>query len=362
MNWNDDTEQPHSPRGQVSMLQRRFAMFFGPRRSIKYYLAIFGIVCILGVLLMKNMNIEFGTDSLTTLNDETKRSIDYSIKYMLQSLPKNLLSRQGNLSDSSGSILNSQPLPRGLVSIVTPTKGRQALHKFLYQSFQHQTYPQKELIILDTDEKVSPFFSQLNDTRVRYIHQPELKIPLGAKLEELIKLAQGEFVARFDDDDYYGPQYLETMIDFMIREGADFVKLDGWFTYMEVDNHFFYWHARQASKPAFLLDPKQSMRFYENRDPAVADYLGFGFSQVFRRNVTNVVSHPHDDWAEDYAFIQEVEKANFIVKTFPDRQGIFMFIKRQHYSRSCLWSDSLLPEFVIKQFFGKDFRMQDYLV
>ena len=345
------------------MIRKRFTTFFRHYRSVKYKLAILGIICILGVLLVKNMNVHFRTDSLTTLNDKLKNPIDYSVvKSLLQSFPGNLISRQKNISDSSGSITNSQPLPRGLVSIIVPTKGRQALHKFLYQSFQHQTYPQKELIVLDTDEKVSPFFSQLNDTRVRYIHQPELKIPLGAKLGELIKLAQGEFIARFDDDDYYGPQYLETMIDFMIREGADFVKLDGWFTYMEVDNHFFYWHAKQASKPTFRLDPKQSMSFYGNRDPAVADYLGFGFSQVFRRNVMNVISHPHDDWAEDYALVQEVMKANFTIKTFPDEQGIFMFLKRQRYSRSVVWAAYLVPEFLIKQIFGEDFHIQDYLV
>ena len=344
------------------MVRKRFTKFFRLHRSIKYSLAVLGIVCILGVLLVKNMNVYFRTDSLTTLSGETRRFIDSSIIKNLQSFPKNLLSRQRNLSDPSGSILNSQPLPRGLVSIVTPTKGRQALHKFLYQSFQHQTYPQKELIILDTDEKVSPFFSQLNDTRVRYIHQPELKIPLGAKLEELIKLAQGEFVARFDDDDYYGPQYLETMIDFMIREGADFVKLDGWFTYMEIDNHFFYWHVRESSNPTFDLNPTRPMRVLGKLDPIKQDHLGFGFSQVFRRNIMNVISHPHNDWAEDYAFVQEVMKANFTIKTLPDERGIFMFVKRQQYSKSALRSGYLLPEFVIKQYFGKDFRIQDYLV
>ena len=362
MHWNDDTEQPHSPRGRLAMLQRRFAMFFGPRRSIKYYLAILGIVCILGVLLMKNVRVELGTDSLTALNDETKRSIDYSIKHMFQSFPKNLLGRQGNLSDPSGPILNSRPLPRGLVSLITPTDGRHKVHKFLYQSFQHQTYPQLELIILDTGDEASPFFSQLNDTRVRYIHQPELKIPLGEKLEELIKLAQGEFVARFDDDDYYGPQYVETMIDFMIREGADLVKLDGWFTYMENDNHFFYWHAKQASDPTFRLEPWQRATMHGWIDVSENYYLGYGFSQVFRRSIMSVVSHPHNPWSEDYAFVQEVMKANFTVKTFPDEEGLALVIKRQHYSRSCLWSDSLLPEFVIKHYFGKDFRIQDYLV
>ena len=344
------------------MVRKRFTKFFRLHRSIKYKLAILGIIGILGMFLMKNMNVYFRTDSLAKLGNETRRFIDSPIIRNLQSFPGNLISRQKNISDSSGSITNSQPLSRGLVSIVTPTKGRHALHKFLYQSFQHQTYPQKELIVLDTSKEKSHFFSQLNDTRVRYIHQPELKLPLGAKLGELIKLAQGEFVARFDDDDYYGPQYLETMIDFMIREGADFVKLDGWFTYMEIDNHFFYWNARQVSKPTFRLEPRQPMRVFGRLNPGEVDYLGYGFSQVFRRSIMDVVSHPHNPWGEDYAFVQEVMKANFTIKTFPDEQGIFMFLKRKNYSKSALWAAYILPEFLIKQSFGKDFRIQDYLV
>jgi glycosyltransferase involved in cell wall biosynthesis len=312
---------------------------------------------------MKNVNVDFRMSSLTEPNDEIRRTINYSsIKQLFQSFPMNLIDLQRSLSNSSGSISNSQPLPRGLVSIITPTEGREVLHKFLYQSFQHQTYPEKELLILDTSQAPSSFFSQLNDSRVRYFHQPGLKIPLGAKIEELIKMAQGEFVARFDDDDYYGPRYLETMIDYMIREGADFVKLDGWFTYMEVDGHFFYWHAKQASNPTFRLIPGSPLEYWGARSPVEEDYMGYGFSQVFRRNITNVVSHPHKDWAEDYAFIHGVMKANFSVKTFPDEQGIFMFIKRKRYSRSVVWAGYLLPEFLIEHLFGKDFRIQEYLV
>ena len=43
-------------------------------------------------------------------------------------------------------------------------------HANLYRCFDHQNWPNKELVVLDSGSKASPFFTSLSDPRVRYQH------------------------------------------------------------------------------------------------------------------------------------------------------------------------------------------------
>ena len=61
------------------------------------------------------------------------------------------------------------PLP--LVSILCPTTGERGwTHEHCYRMFEHQDWPKKELVVLDTGPTPSPFFTSLADSRVRYTH------------------------------------------------------------------------------------------------------------------------------------------------------------------------------------------------
>ena len=70
------------------------------------------------------------------------------------------------------------PLPREvagpekpLVSVLAPTTSdRHWAHANLYRCFDHQNWPNKELVVLDSGSKASPFFTSLSDPRVRYQH------------------------------------------------------------------------------------------------------------------------------------------------------------------------------------------------
>ena len=65
------------------------------------------------------------------------------------------------------------PSPPPLLSVLSPTTfERSWAHESLYRCFAHQSYANKELVVLDTGVAPSPFFSSLDDTRVRYTHIP----------------------------------------------------------------------------------------------------------------------------------------------------------------------------------------------
>ena len=76
------------------------------------------------------------------------------------------------------------PSPPPLVSVVSPTTGeRHWTHASLYRCFAHQTYPSKELVVLDTGPRPSPFFTACDDSRVRYTH---LTLRPGMPAEEAV--------------------------------------------------------------------------------------------------------------------------------------------------------------------------------
>ena len=98
--------------------------------------------------------------------------------------------------------VNPPPLPvcrmvphTPLVSVVTPTStDRHWSHAHLHRSFSLQSYPNKELVVLDTGDKPSPYFEALEDPRVRYTH---IALPGNGNAADLLH-ALRSFVAAAD--------------------------------------------------------------------------------------------------------------------------------------------------------------------
>ncbi len=93
-----------------------------------------------------------------------------------------------------------------LVSVVTPTFARSAFLPYLRRFFEWQTYPNKELVVLDDSPQSNAGIFAGND-RIRYFHSTS-RIDIGVKRNELNKLAKGDVIVCFDDDDYYAPSRL----------------------------------------------------------------------------------------------------------------------------------------------------------
>ena len=102
-----------------------------------------------------------------------------------------------------------------------------------YANFARQEHvPRRELVVYDTGSQPSAFFSSLDDARVRYRHGPDdARQGLGAKRNWLVDAARGDVVACFDDDNVYGPAYLQTMVSHLERSGARCVCLVRWCSY-----------------------------------------------------------------------------------------------------------------------------------
>lgn len=102
------------------------------------------------------------------------------------------------------------------VSVVTPTYNRRKFIPQLIELYKSQTFPKKsmEWIILDDGtDKVEDLFLKAVITipNIRYIPLEE-KLTLGAKRNRLNEEARGNIIIAMDDDDYYPPQRVKSVV------------------------------------------------------------------------------------------------------------------------------------------------------
>ena len=103
------------------------------------------------------------------------------------------------------------------VSVVTPTYNRRMFIPTLIGIYKAQTYPKEKMewvIIDDGRQSVEDLFQEAAKTipNIRYIRKDE-KMRLGAKRNELNKEAKGQIIVAMDDDDYYPPDRVSSVVD-----------------------------------------------------------------------------------------------------------------------------------------------------
>lgn len=107
-----------------------------------------------------------------------------------------------------------------LVSCVMPTYGRREWVPLALRCWQEQTYPRRELIVVDDGpEPCGDLVESLRDSRIRYTHLHG-RSSIGQKLNYGIRLARGEIVALWADDDYHAPWRLTYQVKELLESGA----------------------------------------------------------------------------------------------------------------------------------------------
>ena len=134
----------------------------------------------------------------------------------------------------------STPSPIPLVSCILPTKNRAAYIGDALRSYQSQTYPHKELVIVDNgDDSTEALVRTHAGVDVRYVRVGG-KLTTGDMRNLCAKYAQGTIICHFDSDDWSAP---ERVTDQVTRLG-DFGVVTGYHSmlfYDERDGRCYYW-------------------------------------------------------------------------------------------------------------------------
>ena len=103
------------------------------------------------------------------------------------------------------------------VSIVIPTYNRKKFSDLISLNIRLQTYPFiKEIIIADDGEESERLVLDVPYT-ILYYRVPRMTI--GEKRNFLMEKATGHYIANFDTDDFYNPEYLSSSIFNLVKSG-----------------------------------------------------------------------------------------------------------------------------------------------
>ncbi|MFE7798575.1 glycosyltransferase [Nocardia sp. NPDC057440] len=256
---------------------------------------------------------------------------------------------QSSYSDTS-------PAPR--VSVVCPTYQRPEFLRKIIRHYCAQKFDGgMEMIIVDDSPEPADFLDEnlCREHHIRYYHFPNSRMSIGDKINLMTQLARGEIIVDFDDDDFYAPQYIDRMVEYL--GDADFVTLSRWFAYDPANKMFCYWKTDALAPTHFMLSPSEpSFPISTSRwNPNVVQehVWGYGFSFVWRKSThqqIEVRGYPPGGLHWDYDFSLRLQRAGFKAVCVPDTEGLVLHILHPKSTVS-MFPQYVLPDFLIEKYF-----------
>ncbi|WP_161487150.1 glycosyltransferase family 2 protein [Neobacillus mesonae] len=118
------------------------------------------------------------------------------------------------------------------VSIVVSTN-KEGFLENIFLNFENQNWDTKELIIILNNDSLilEEWVNKVEQTNHVTVYQLSQSVSLGECLNFGVDKAKYEYIAKFDDDDYYGPSYLAEAMDAFDKKNADVVGKRTYFMY-----------------------------------------------------------------------------------------------------------------------------------
>lgn len=123
------------------------------------------------------------------------------------------------------------------VSIITSTN-RHRYMDHIFNNYERQNYSKKELIIILNNDSMplDKWMEKAKDYENVKVFQIEEKYNLGKCLNHAIQNATFEYIAKMDDDDYYGPEYCGDILNAFMYSEADVIGKQSNYVYFEQSN------------------------------------------------------------------------------------------------------------------------------
>lgn len=207
--------------------------------------------------------------------------------------------------------INQKPyINKSSVSIVTCTNRNNYLSN-IFDNFSRQCFKDKELIIILNNDKLNLDMwknKSIKNKNIK-IFQVAEQVTLGECLNYAIKKSNYEIIAKFDDDDYYGANYLNQAINALQRTNAHVVGKSTSYVYFE------------NTQTLAIRNPRRENRFI---------YRVEGPTLVFKKEILSQISFSDKNLGEDVEFCRDCCKNNF--KIFSTDKENFVYIR--HGKRS----------------------------
>ncbi|PGT87731.1 MULTISPECIES: glycosyltransferase [Bacillaceae] len=183
------------------------------------------------------------------------------------------------------------------VSIITCTIRDQFMDN-VFTNYEQQQWNEKELIIiLNKDDLV---LSKWQKEAEKYPNVRVFQLHEGATLGDCLNFgilkANYDYIAKFDDDDYYGPNYLSNSMRVFENDEIFILGKSSYYVYF-------------TNKKALML--------IQNKENSYDDTVS-GATLIFRKEVYNKVQFQKRTRAEDYFFIEDCKKNGYFKSVLPN--------------------------------------------
>lgn len=135
-------------------------------------------------------------------------------------------------------------LEPGLVSVITATHNRPLFIRKAIDLFMAQTWPKKEMIVMDDGAGGVP---DLTGLPIRHVKLPSWNW-ITHKHRMAFPLCRGEFIGYWDDDDYFGPRRLALQAQALMEDKADVVGFHVKVLASVPDPGFWKWSRKTLDK------------------------------------------------------------------------------------------------------------------
>lgn len=153
-----------------------------------------------------------------------------------------------------------------LISCLMITKDRLDKVKIAVNCFINQTYPNKELIILcDSDDGTREYIKDLNRSDITYIFPKGSNRTLGDLRNLSVQIAKGDYVAQWDDDDWYHPSRLSVQMYNILKNNMIGCLLGEWILTWPSKNYYGISDYRKDGYEGSMLINKNYLPQYPNK-------------------------------------------------------------------------------------------------
>ncbi|MGG3466176.1 glycosyltransferase [Neobacillus pocheonensis] len=179
-----------------------------------------------------------------------------------------------------------------LVSIITCTIREENMDN-VFNNYQQQSYKDKELIIILNKDSmdIDRWIEKAKKYRNVQVYQLHQKATLGDCLNFGIMKAKDDIIAKFDDDDYYGPDYIKSSIEAFKNKHISIIGKSSVFIYFK---------------------NIKALIHVSGNENSITDSVA-GATLMFRKNVFQQVQFEKVNRGEDYHFLEQCKEKGLTI-------------------------------------------------
>lgn len=159
-----------------------------------------------------------------------------------------------------------RPMTEPLISCLMVTRDRSAIARRAVECFAAQSWPNKELVIVDDGKEdyepmLAPYRERFSIDYLRIPEDPAVR--LGGLRNLSLERARGEYLCQWDDDEWYHPERLERQARALLA-GADLTFLENTLVHLNVPGfveHMYRTSSSVRCVPGTILHRRSSIRY-----------------------------------------------------------------------------------------------------